>query len=171
MATTELIVLRLIHVLGGMAWVGFAAYNAFFLIPAFAEAGPAAGAVMGGLQKRKLFVILPILATLVIVSGLRLLMILSGNFSASFFATRMGLTFTVGGAIATLAFVFGLLHTRPTMEKVATLMAERAKAAPERAAALEPEIARLRSSGARSSTAVTAAIILAAAMMSVARYL
>jgi hypothetical protein len=47
----EVLVLRLVHILGGIAWVGFAAFNTYFLIPSLGEAGPAAGPVMGGGHK------------------------------------------------------------------------------------------------------------------------
>ena len=36
----ELIVLRLIHVLGGIFWIGTMLYNTFFLVPVFTAAGP-----------------------------------------------------------------------------------------------------------------------------------
>src|SRR5688500_5509174 len=67
----ELIVLRLIHIVGGVFWVGSALFTAFFLMPTLMQAGPsAAGPVMGGLQQRKLMVWLPVVAVLVMLSGL-----------------------------------------------------------------------------------------------------
>ena len=38
----EILVLRLVHVLGGMFWVGSGLFSTFFLLPALAGAGPAA---------------------------------------------------------------------------------------------------------------------------------
>ena len=58
----EMLVLRVVHVLGGVFWVGAMMYNAFFLMPALSQAGPAAGPVMAGMQQRKLFMWLPIVA-------------------------------------------------------------------------------------------------------------
>lgn len=167
----EILVLRLLHVLGGMFWVGFAAYNTFFLIPAFADAGPAAAPVFGGLQKRKLFVFLPIIATLTILSGIRLLMITSGGFSGAFFHTRMGIAFTAGGAIGILGFVIGLLFTRPSMDKAGALMAKRATASPEEQREIDVKVARYRSIGATSGNWSTAFILFAGIAMAVARYL
>ena len=34
----ELIVLRLVHILGGMIWVGTGIFNTFFLLPALGQA-------------------------------------------------------------------------------------------------------------------------------------
>lgn len=56
----EILVLRLVHVLGGVFWLGSGLFTAFFLMPALATAGPAAGPLMGALQRRKLFTVLPI---------------------------------------------------------------------------------------------------------------
>ncbi len=167
----ELLVLRLVHVLGGMLWVGFAAYNTFFLIPTFAEAGPAAAPIFGGLQKRKLFVFLPIIATLTILSGVRLLMIASGGFTGAFFQTRMGLAFTGGGAVGIIGFVIGLLLTRPSMDKAGTLMAQRASATPDGQREIDAKVAKLRSLGATSGLWSTLFILVAGIAMAVARYL
>lgn len=40
------IVLRLVHVVGGVLWVGFAVFGAFYLVPSIAETGPEGGKVM-----------------------------------------------------------------------------------------------------------------------------
>src|SRR5688572_13718538 len=71
---TELLVLRIIHILGGIFWLGSGLFTAFFLTPALGRVGPAAvGPVMSALQQRRLFTILPIVAVLTILSGVRLL--------------------------------------------------------------------------------------------------
>ena len=99
--TAELIVLRLVHVLGGVFWAGSAIFSWLFLAPALAGVGPAAGQVMGALQRRGLFTALPVVALLTIGSGLRLMWIGSGGFGAAYFASGPGLTFALAGAAAT----------------------------------------------------------------------
>ena len=47
-----LLVLRLVHVVGGILWVGFAVFVPFYLAPAIAEVGPDGGKVMAALQRR-----------------------------------------------------------------------------------------------------------------------
>src|SRR5438309_6237972 len=54
----ELVTLRLIHIVGGVFWVGSAMFTTFFLLPAVAKAGPSAGQVVLNLQKRRAFVII-----------------------------------------------------------------------------------------------------------------
>ena len=58
---------RLIHVVGGVFWVGAMIFVTFFLMPAFAEAGPDAQKVMNGITKRRYVQILPAVAVLVIL--------------------------------------------------------------------------------------------------------
>jgi uncharacterized membrane protein len=167
----EILVLRLLHVLGGMAWVGFATYNTFFLIPAFGEAGPAAAPVFASLQKRRLFIILPALAAVTILSGVRLLMITSNGFDAAFFGTRMGLALAGGGLMALLGFIVGMFITRPAMEKAGALSAKRASASADEQRTLDAQIARSRAVGATSSLWATVLMLVSAAAMAVARYL
>ncbi len=42
-----MIVLRFLHVVSGALWVGMFAFMTFFLMPAFAEAGPEGAKVAG----------------------------------------------------------------------------------------------------------------------------
>ena len=51
----ELLVLRVVRVLGAIFWLGSGLFTTLFLIPAPAQAGPAAAPVMGALQGRRLF--------------------------------------------------------------------------------------------------------------------
>src|SRR5688500_17721761 len=100
----ELIVLRLVHILGAILWLGSGLFTTFFLLPAMTKAGPAvAGPVMAGLQQRRLPTILPIVALLTMLSGIRLMMIVSAG-SPQWFASPMGRTFSISGALAIVSF-------------------------------------------------------------------
>ena len=59
-----LIVLRLLHITLGVAWAGTIFFVVLYLEPSVRAAGPAGGAVMKGLQERRLMVVLPIVAFL-----------------------------------------------------------------------------------------------------------
>ena len=50
----ELLTLRLIHILGGIFWVGSMVFTTFFLAPVLRSSPAMAGQVMAGLQKRRL---------------------------------------------------------------------------------------------------------------------
>lgn len=156
---TELLVLRLVHVLGGIFWVGAGMFTAFFLMPTLAGAGPAAGAVMAGLQQRRLFVVLPAVALVTMASGLRLLWLASGGLQGAYFATATGATFAASGIAAALAFTLSLLVVRPLLTRAGALPPGDARAA------------RMRAVGTRASQAAYVLLIGSAAGMALARYL
>jgi uncharacterized membrane protein len=166
----EILVLRLVHVLGGIFWVGAMLYNAFFLMPAMVQAGAAAGPVMAGLQQRKLFTWMPVVAILTMLAGIRLMMIGSQGFDGTYFATPMGRTYLGGGVLAILGFVVGLTVARPAMMRAGELSQAMASADEAGRAAMQAELATLRKRGATASTVVTWMLIAAAAAMAVARY-
>lgn len=165
-----ILTLRLVHILAGTLWVGIAAFNPFFLMPALQEAGPEAGKVMIVLQRRGLMTLLPVLALFNIVSGLGLLWLVSGR-SPDFFTSPAGHTLSMGAALALVAFVIGIAVTRPAMLRAGTTMQSLSPATPadERARMMD-EVQRLRSRGARSAQVVAVLLLLAAALMAVWRY-
>jgi uncharacterized membrane protein len=120
----ELLALRLVHILGGTFWVGSAVFMALFLIPALASAGPAAGQVMGALQQRRIFIVLPVVALLTLLSGVRLMQLASDGFSAAYFNSPSGRVFAWGGTFAIVAFVFGMTVARPAGLKLGRLSAQ-----------------------------------------------
>lgn len=130
----ELLVLRLVHVLGGIFWVGSAFFMAIFLFPALAASGPAAGQVMGAIQRRRIFSVLPTIALLTLLSGVRLMQLTSDNFSAAYFASPGGRVIAWGGTFAIAAFVVGLLIARPAGLRLARLNAGPESTDPARAA-------------------------------------
>lgn len=166
----ELIVLRIVHVLGGIIWVGTGVFMAFFLAPSLANLGPVAGQVMGGLQKRRFMVVLPVVAVLTILSGLRLMMIASGNFGAGYFQTPMGRTFAAAGLASILAFVIGIIVNRPAMLRIGKLQQSMASdpASKDRIAV---EIRKLQQRMTMSGFLVIALLLFAAIGMSIARYM
>ena len=163
---SEFLVLRLIHVLGGIFWVGSGIFSGMFLMPALMKSGPAAGQVMAALQERKLFVVLPIVATLTILSGARLMWITSGGFSASYFSSGTGMTFSGAAVCAIVAFLLSLLIVRPASARATALMSGAAQASPETMA----QVQRLRARAGSVSVVVYWLLIASAAGMAVARY-
>jgi len=158
----ELLVLRLVHILGGVWWVGAGLFTTFYLAPALKAAGPAAaGAVMGNMQKRHMFTVMPIVATLTILSGVRLMMIVSGG-DGDWFRHRAGHTYSVAAAFAIIAFLTGLFVSRPAMVKAGKLAQSGGDAA---------TIAKLQKRGALGTLVAVLLLILSAAGMAIARYL
>src|SRR6266487_87252 len=110
-----MLMLRFAHVFFGALWVGMMAFQTFFLMPALAEAGPDGGKLMAALMRRRLPVILPIVALITLVSGFWLFQRLSGGAAAGLMRTSMGMAFGSGGAAALLAFLVGIVVMRLAM--------------------------------------------------------
>lgn len=166
----ELFLLRLIHILGGMFWVGAGVFSTIFLAPAMKAAGPAiAGAVMSNLQKRRMFTFMPIVATLTILSGARLMWIVSAG-DSQWFTHRIGHTYAISGALAIIAFLTGLFVGRPAMVKAGKLAQSAASdgASKERIAA---EMATLQRRAGLATGIATIMLVISAAGMAIARYL
>ena len=155
----ELLVLRVVHVLGGIFWVGSAIFTTLFLMPAIAKAGPTAGAVLGALRQRGLLTALPIVALLTIASGVRLLWIVSGGFSAAYFHTATGHTFAGAGAAAIVAFLISFLVARPAAIRTGQLGATMASATGEQRAAVTLEMEKLRRRAAVASGIVVTLLV------------
>ena len=166
----ELFVLRLLHVGLGTFWVGTVLFNALYLSPALRAAGPAAaGAVMGSMMRRRFMVVMPVIAIVTILTGLRLLMIASGG-DAHWFQHRVGHTYSVAGGLAIIAFLVGIFVVRPTMGRVGNL-AQSATSDGTTRDALAAEMARLQRRAVVSNQIVAVLLVLATAGMAIARYL
>ena len=152
-----LLVLRLVHVGGGAMWVGMMAFMTFFLSPALAEVGPEGGKLMAALQRRRIMVIMPVIALLTIGSGFWLMAHLYGG-PGNLAASRMGVALNVGAVAAIVAFLIGIIFMRPAMMR-AMVTTDPAEAQ------------RLRVRGAMLGRLVARLLFLALAAMAVARYL
>lgn len=168
----ELLVLRLVHILGGIFWVGSMIFTSFFLMPALRSSPAVAGQVMAGLQKRRLFTFLPIVALLTILSGIRLLWIVSVGFSEAYLSTATGRMFSASAVAAIVAFLLSVLVSRPGFVRVgrlgATLSTTTDEGAKQRISA---EMQRLSRRVSAANAIVAALLLLAAAGMATARYL
>ena len=170
--TAEVIALRIIHIVGGVLWVGGLAFQAIFLMPALANAGPAAGVVMGGLMKRKLPIVMPVLAILTVLSGLRLLMIASANFQGAYFSSPVGRTFSMSGGLAILGFIMGMVMVRPAMMRAAAIGQQMASATDDATRSrLAAEMAAIRNKGNVGNNVVMVLLFLALLGMASARYM
>jgi len=167
----ELLVLRLVHILCGIFWVGSGLFTGLFLFPALATPGIQPGPVVNALRERGLMTALPITALLTIGSGLRLMALTSAGFSSAWFATSTGRAYAAAGAASVVAFLISLLIARPAAVKAAQLGGSLANAPENQRATLGAQLASLRRRNAVSSAIVLALLIFAAAGMSVARYL
>ena len=166
-----IVVLRLIHIVAGILWVGFAAFLPFYLMPALAQAGPEAGKIMGALQRRGLMTALPALAGLNMLAGLGLFWAVSGG-SAEYFRSPMSHTLILGALFAIAAYVLGMRVGRPSILRANAIMQTLSPTAtPEERASAAASAAKLRQRGSRAAGLAAGLLIVAAACMAVARYL
>lgn len=168
---TELLVLRVLHVMGGIFWLGSGLFTSYFLTPAIGAVGPAGGQVMAELQKRHLFTILPAAALLTMLSGARLLWIVSGGFTVTYLTSRTGATYLWSGVATIVGFLIALIFTRPAMVKAGQLAAARAQAPAERQAEIDREVIRLRVRASAGTKLAMALLVVGGLGMAVARYL
>lgn len=166
----ELLILRIVHVLGGTFWVGSMLFTSIFLLPSIREAGPAAGGVMAGFQKRKLMVVIPVVALLTILSGFRLIWIISNGFAPEFFGTARGQIFSIAGGLALLAFIIGMAVNRPANLRMAALSQQLAGAAAGEREALQRELGRIRTRVGQVGLLVATLVVLATIGMAIGRY-
>lgn len=169
--SAELLVLRIVHILGGIFWLGSGLFTTFFLIPALGGLGPkTAGPVMGALQQRRLFTILPLVALLTILSGIRLLHIASAGFASAYFDSRTGQTLLWSGVAAVIAFLLSIIVARPAAVRLGQLSASLPTMPEPERAARSTEIERLRRRSGLASIVAMVFLVSAAVGMAVARY-
>ena len=114
-----LFLLRAIHVVGGVLWVGGVVFVTLFLMPASQALGPAAQPVMQFIiGKRKVPVYFMILGIVTTLAG-ALLMMRDMSLSRGLWAhTPMGIGISIGAAAALLALVVGMAVAAPAARRL-----------------------------------------------------
>ncbi len=119
-----MIVLRLVHIFGGVYWVGTQFFQLSVLTPAVALSGPEGKKFMQALvAKTKFSAYMGIAATLTMLSGLVLYGIIYG-FRLSVFQSPSGLTLTLGAIFGLASWAHGFFSIRVKTERVSKIAAE-----------------------------------------------
>jgi len=168
----EFLVLRLVHIIGGIIWVGSGVFAAFFLIPALSANRQVMPAVMEGLQKRRVFIIVPTAGLITILAGIRLLWIDSAGFAESYMQTGPGRTFSIGGTAAIIALILQVFVARPAGVKLGQIAAQLAASpAPTERDRLNAQAERWRGRNMMATLGAVFFGLLAASAMALARYM
>jgi hypothetical protein len=169
---TYMVVLRIVHILAGVFWVGAAFTTLLFIQPTAREVGPAAAPFMMHLAGRKRLIDAVLTAAgLTIVAGLLMYWRVSGGLDGDWIGSAQGVALTIGALCGIAAFALGLRVVRPTI--MANLAIGREVAAsgapptPEQAAQLQA----LQRRGIAVGRAIVPLLIVAVAGMAAARYL
>lgn len=117
-----LIVLRVVHILAGVLWVGSAIFYFFFVEPTVKSLGPAGPKFMQGLiEKRRYPLFMNIVSALTIVAGALLFWSASGGLQAAWLTSGPGLGFTIGSVVALVVYGIGFFMIRPRAERLGAL--------------------------------------------------
>jgi hypothetical protein len=138
-----------LHVAIGIFWAGAGIVLGFFILPAVLEAGPAGGAVMGGVAKRGLPLVMTLAGLLVVLTGARLFML---RYTAGFLGSPEGIVLTLGAILGIAGLAIGFFVQKPTVQRISTLAGQIAASGgpptPAQAAELQALRQRLRRTGA-----------------------
>ena len=118
-----MIVLRLIHILFGIFWVGTALFFVLFFEPTIKAAGAAGGSFMARLALTRFPLVMALSGILTVAAGFVMYVIDSG-FQIAWISTPSGLTLTIGSVAGILAFALGALVQVPSNERLAALQKE-----------------------------------------------
>lgn len=169
---TYMVVLRIIHILAGVFWVGAALTVILFIQPTAREVGPAAGPFISHLAGRKRLVEFVLGAGgLTVLAGLLLYWRDSAGLNPDWIGSAEGVALTVGALCAIAALAIGGSVIRPGIR--ASLAIGREVAAgggpptPEQAARLQALQERAHTAG----KVIVPLLIVAVVAMASARYL
>jgi uncharacterized membrane protein len=167
-----MVVLRILHILAGVFWVGAAFVTFLFLQPTAREIGPAAGPFMAHLAGKKRLIDWVLRAAgLTVLAGLLMYWRVTGGLEWDRITSAYGISLTIGALCAIAALSLGLSIVRPTV--LATLSIGRQVAesggppTPEQQAKLQALSKRGKDVG----TVIVPLLVVAVAGMAAARYL
>ncbi len=169
---TYMVVLRVVHILAGVFWVGAALTALLFIQPTARELGPAAGPFMMHLAGRKRLIDYVLSAAgLTVLAGLLMYWRVTGGLDLDVIGSAYGISLTIGALCAIAALAIGGSIVRPGI--MATLAIGREVAAsggaptPEQAAQMQAIQRRSIAAG----KAIVPLLIVAVIGMAAARYL
>ena len=114
-----LFLLRAIHVVGGVLWVGGVVVVTFYLLPATLAVGPAAQPMMQFIMgRRKLSVYLMLVAILTTLAGVLLMVRNISLTDGAWARSPMGIGISAGAAAAILALIVGMAVNAPAAKRM-----------------------------------------------------
>jgi uncharacterized membrane protein len=135
----SMVFLRIVHIVTGVIWVGSLFVVVVFVQPTAATLGPAAGAFMSELRRRRFVDVVFVDALFTVAAG-AFLYWRDWHMYPSFddwIGSRFGAALTVGGLFAISGLVVAATLTRPTIRRLVSL----GKQASELAGSPPPEMA------------------------------
>jgi hypothetical protein len=120
-----IILLRIIHILSAIVWLGGMFTMAAFVLPTARRLGPAGGRFLQSLAGESgLSLVLTLSGLLTVVAGLFLYPFASGGFDRDWMRSANGMALGVGAVFGVFALLHGVLGQRPTADRFAALSRE-----------------------------------------------
>jgi uncharacterized membrane protein len=119
-----MVILRTIHILAGIFWVGTAFFFVLFFEPTLKAAGPAGGTVMGRLTLTRFPVVMAFSGILTVAAGFLMYLTDSHGLQVNWISTPPGVAITIGSLAGILAFLLGLTVQMPASARMAALQKE-----------------------------------------------
>jgi hypothetical protein len=117
-----ILLLRVLHVVGGVLWVGGAAIHTLFIEPTAKATGPEGSKFVQYLMGRRNFAaFMNICSAATILAGGLLFWNSSGGLQPAWLASGPGVVFTVGSVIGIVVYLLGLFLIKPRAERLAAL--------------------------------------------------
>jgi hypothetical protein len=166
-----ILILRLVHIVFGVFWVGSVLFATVMLMPSIRAAGPSGMATMGELVRRRMSLIMMGAAILTIGAGIWLMIILSGGAPGVWMRSGTGRAIGMGGGLAILALILGMAINAPTARRMGVIGAAVAKRGGPPTPGEAAELERLESRMGIASVLIALMLLAATGAMAVARYL
>ncbi len=115
-----MVILRIIHIFGGIFWLGVMWYNVLFFLPRLKTFGQDSGKIMQTLMGPPLPQYLTWAGAGTALSGI-LMFWYAGGFSRAWLATPSGVVLAIAGLLGIYVVVEGLIVQQPTAMRMAKL--------------------------------------------------
>ncbi len=165
-----MVVLRFIHIVLGVLWVGGVFALSVIVIPGMQQLGLPLDPLTKTLNHRKFSQIMMAFGGLTVLAGLTMMYIL-GHGNEAFFQSHFGRTLSLGGLCAILALVIGGSVARPALAKIGKLQADLAANPPKGDDPRKAQIAALQQRIVFFSKLVVILLLVAVTCMAIARYI
>lgn len=108
-----MLILRLVHIFGGVFWVGAALMLSFFISPTAGATAENGQKFMQHLMGRtRLSTMMSAAGGSAVLAGILLYLIDSGGFTSAWMRSGAGIGFGIGGVFGLIGFVFGIMIGR-----------------------------------------------------------
>lgn len=167
-----LLLLRILHIVGGVMWAGTAFLMTFYIFPAAIKSGPDGGKMMQAITGTNRFPqMITVVASVVVVTGFLLMWQLSSGLVPEWFSTRYGMALSLGGGASFIAYLQVLLINRPGVIRMQAISSAAAARGGAPSDAERNEMMKIRDRMVLSTRWIAFLLFLAVITMAGARYL